>query len=127
MKFNVQWFDASTHVGSGEQPAAIVKIARPFKEFWVAQSQAFDDEGVWSIVVSGDYLRVPVFAYKTAQPTLETVFGVGVEIGVSLMRQLDERADRISEAVLVLGKTCDDMRPEEEAYRTFVGAAFKLK
>ena len=58
---------------------------------------------------------------------MEMLFGVGVQVGMSLIRQLDVRKEEISEAIVVLGKTCDDMRPDEDAYRAFVGAAFKLE
>lgn len=144
MLFETVWMDVSPYLLSGAPPVAVyqrplahgtspkvagwsaAQIAR-VGDFWVPQGPVLGEGPGWSVSKGGDYVRIPVFAYKTQQRALSTIFGLGIQIGLAALADLRNHTQDVPRgAVLVLGHECHDLAPED-TFRCYVGVAVRTK
>jgi hypothetical protein len=144
MEFEVVWMDVRPNLLSGEPPAhmqarplahgdkakvpgwRVAEVAR-VGEFWVPQGPLFPAVE-WTVSKAGDFVRVPVFAYKTSFPSLAHIFGLGVQVGLAALADLRNRTGDVPIGVLlVLGHECTDLRPAEERFRCYVGLSVRTR
>lgn len=142
MQIQAHWLDVTQHLASGIQPVFMLErpllrgdkprgglfasseVARRGR-YWVAAGDLLSAPVRWSLVHTGQYVRVPVFAYKTSSRALSAILAMGVMLG---MRGADSvrgvTAEEIVTAVMVLGHECADTG---DGFRTYVGLAFETK
>lgn len=142
MKFDVQWCNVLPNLVTGIPPsfmlerellhgtnpkgsvfnvAEVVRVGR----FMVPQTPVLLDQVKWAMTDSGQYVRVPIFAYRTNGRSLSEIWGLGIQIGLAAaesLRSIDPQPPK--SAILVLGHECTDLSPEE-AFRCYVGVAFR--
>lgn len=149
MQFAVRWIDLTENLQSGRQPQLMLErpllhgndkrggvfanaeVARK-GEFWTPQSAmistdpAFEVE--WSKTKAGQYVRVPLHAYRTPSRALSWILAIGTEIG---MRAIDSLKDRVrkplGQVVLALGNECTDLSPTADAFRCYIGISIQLE
>lgn len=143
MNFTVHWIDVRPNVLSGQQPVfllqrpshgtkgstygfASAEVAR-LGEYWVPQAPVLSGDA-WSFTRTGELVRIPVHAYKTEQRAIASLWGLALQVGMAAMLELRNHTPDIpQEVTLVLGHECTDLYPAEEAFRGYVGLAFKTK
>jgi hypothetical protein len=119
------WIDVRKHLIEGLQPVFFLnRDTDGTGAYWVATSPVLDGTGEFSLTRASDHVRVPVFAYRTIR-SHAALFGVGVEIGIAALAALRHHTTTgPAAAVLVLGTECHDL-PDENAFRCYVGVAFR--
>lgn len=143
MEVDLSWIDVTPYLASGRQPffplprdkahggakawAGGTQIGT-VGEFWVLQGDPLAGDAPFAVVRSGDVVVVPVLAYRTAFRALPALFGLGLQIGLAAATQLrNHTRDVPKSACLVLGHDCTDLTPEADAFRCYVGLAFRTK
>lgn len=140
------WIDVRPNLSMGVQPVMVLErplahgdyakgnlfnkaeIAR-VGHYWVAQSNVVGSgmDTLWTLTRDGQYVRVPVFAYRTPQRAAAAILATGLEIGMAAIDGLRQHtSDRPLAVHLVLGHECTDLAPED-AYRCYVGIAIQTK
>ena len=128
MKTIVHWIDPLPNLASGIQPS--MNLSRKISdEHWIPQTSVIGSPVLWTVCRSGDVLRVPVFAYRSASRYAPSVFVAGLEIGLATLADLRKHTSGNPLIVhLVLGNQCTDLSPYgEDAYRCYVGIAIQTK
>lgn len=140
------WIDPTPNLASGVKPTLVLerelahgtkpngglfnqsKVART-GEFWVAQTSVVSEPVLWTFCREGDFVRIPVSAYRSATRYASSVLAVGLEIGLAAMASLRKHTPVDPLIVhLVLGNQCTDLSPYgEDAYRCYVGIAIQTK
>jgi hypothetical protein len=135
------WIDVGPHLAAGQQP--VFMLPRPplhdpevratlvgpaqdawAGEFWVARGSLADNPS-WTVVRHGEFVMVPVHAYRTAGRGLAALFACGLQLGAqAALTFLEHARQRPQELVLVLGHDCSDLAAED-ALRGYVGVAFR--
>lgn len=144
IRFDVHWFDPTTHLQTGEQPVAMLERplasgTRPKKDYmlvaevgrlgryWVPESPIFAESVEWTLTADGTHVRVPVFSYRTRAQALAAIFGTGVQVGMAALEQLRARTNEsIIEIVLILGHDCPPVN-NPEGYACFIGITIRTK
>lgn len=144
MRFDVKWIDVSKNLTRGDQPVFLLerpllhgtdergalfssgKVAR-VGSYWVPQSSLIGESEVeWGLTKSDQYVRIPVWAYRTTVRSLSAIFAVGMEIGMRAIASLKYRIRADPTIVtLVLGHEITDL-PAENAFRCYVGMAIRV-
>jgi hypothetical protein len=149
MQLITHWIDPNPNLLSGQQPVFVLERLLAHGEkakggvfnqaqvaragtFWVPQDFVTLDESQvvpWYFTQAGDYVRIPVFAYKTLTQQAASVLATGLEIGLNaLARYWRQCSDPPLKIHLVLGNTCSDLHPQgEDSYRCYVGLAIQTK
>lgn len=142
MKTSVNWIDVTNHLATGQQP--VVMLERPLLygddprgpgfrvaqvarvgHFWAPQGPLVGDAPQWALTREGQYVRVPVFAYRTAHRAASAILATGLEIGMAAVDTLRQyTGERPEEVTLVLGHECTDM-PAESCFRCYVGVCIR--
>ena len=113
----------------GMKPAEMgfssAKFARTGR-YWVPQGPATDPKSDWDVTFTGDFVRIPVYAYRTKHHALAAILACGLDVAFSSMEGLSANAPGaiIEEIILVLGDKCTDLG---EAFRVYVGFAFRVQ
>lgn len=141
--FPVQWVDVTPFLLSQQQPVVLIRRepvhsgpkawaggsqVGSTNKFWVPTSGLFGTEPAqFAVTQAGEAARVPMFAYKTGHFALPDLFGLGVQIGMAALADLRHHTRDNPVAVhLVIGHQCTDLRPAEEAFRCYIGIAFRM-
>jgi hypothetical protein len=94
--------------------------------YHVPTRAALDDDLAWAVTKSGQYVRVPLHAYRTRDRCLASVWGLGIQIGLAFLESFRSHhgENAVKSIVLVLGNDCTDMAYEgEQAFRAYAGLA----
>ena len=95
-------------------------------EFVVPDSPVTDNVIKWVTTVSGNFVRVPLHAYKTNVPdSVSALFGLGLQLGLQAAGQLAQQKIVPIHVTLVLGHECHRMA--DGIYRGYVGFSFRTK
>lgn len=145
MTFTVHWIDVAPHLAAGTQPVAVVPRRPPSAEghgvggrtrpagvgaYWVPLAPldgAPLARDQWAVTAAGDFVRVPVFAYRTAVPggsgrSAAAIFGLGVQLGLSAAAQVLAAGGHVRAVALALGNVCTDL-VDDDAFRCYLGLA----
>lgn len=114
MEFINKFVDVDRHIGSGEQPVYLMDYTAG-EEHHIPHSSLLSDKIEWSVVKSGDKVRIPIFAYRTKEKFDMSLWGLGLQCG---MRALDEWGGKPKKVILVFGDKCHEF---EDGYRTYLG------
>lgn len=142
-EFSVIWIDPVPNLLAQQQPVQMIErellhgtkpkanlfntseVAR-VGNYWVPQNSVTQEGTLWTVAKEGQYVRVPVMAYKTVSRSAAHIFATGLTVGLaafmSLQAHTNERPVRI---YLVLGNICSDLHPQEDAFRCYVGIAIQ--
>jgi hypothetical protein len=121
-----QWADLEEYAAAGRNPVGI--ISRGKEEEWqVAMSPIVPDRAVeWSLVRDGDAVYVPLVPYRLATDP-ETSFAFLLELGVMAGLQVNMTRGPIRRVHMIRGRPVEDLRPEMEAFRFWVGLAIRIQ
>jgi hypothetical protein len=121
-----QWADLEEYVRHGHEPVGI--ISRGKEEEWqVATNPIVPDRPMeWSLVRDGDAVYVPLVPYRVATDP-ERSFAFLMEIGVLAGIQVNLTRGPIRRIHLIRGQPVEDLRPEVDAFRFWVGLAIRIK
>ncbi len=146
MQFNVEWLDINPYLTSRQQPVFMIErplpesaqgkvnggvfltaqVARTGRWFVPVSPLADEVENLeWSDTHTGDFVRVPVFAYRTKERAIASIWGTGLQFGMRALDGLRRCVQTpVESCTLVLGHECHDTN---DAFRCYVGMAFKMK
>lgn len=148
MNVLLHWFDVSEHLRQQQQP--LVMIERPrvggnardphgdlfsvatvgrFGEFWVPEAPLLVPDLKWSITAQGDFVRVPMHAYRTMAMAKGSIMATGVELGMRAIVSLSTKCPKPpAEITLVLGSEVHVVTTEEgnKVYRCYLGVAIRV-
>jgi hypothetical protein len=124
IEFNPIWVDVTQHLASGEQPLILLPRDKS-STFYTLTSGAFE-EPKWSMCRTGDFVRVPMHAYRTASHARGAVFGLGVQLGILAESLRHAHGIVATLANVLLGSQCTDLRPNFDAYRCYLGISFRI-
>lgn len=145
MRTTIRWVDVAANLEDGNQPVVLIErelvhgdepkgnlfsvaeVAR-LGSFWVATAPLIsaDNDPKWSLTAKDKYVRVPVNAYLTAERAKSHILATGLEIGVrATMSYLEKVGKAPEELILIIGIQVDDLAPERNHFRCYVGVAFK--
>ncbi|MCI0420753.1 MAG: hypothetical protein L0312_16255 [Acidobacteria bacterium] len=132
MDYLIRWIDVTPNLTSGQQP--VFMLERPYLHdsgkvrtgtFWVPQASLEDPSTQWSVTESGDFVRVPVMAYRTRERAMSLILGTGLQLGIAAIMSLRHHTqDEPISAVLLLGHEVSDL-PDKNAFRVYVGLALR--
>ncbi len=125
MTFDIVWVDVAPYLAAETQPIVSFKPdPRQRGSYWVPQGPLVGDDKCELSVTTTDIVRVPMWAYRTMEPALAALFGLGVQTGMSALSRLFQRAGLVPEfARLFIGHECEDLRPDAQAFRCYIGVA----
>lgn len=113
-------------LSAGIQPEVV--FDKQPAEHWLVPSKPlrFDGEPPEFVKIErGDLVRVPLFAYRTANKELHTLAGFAMELGVRAVLATPTKPLRLH---LVLGHPVVDLSSQDiEAYRLHLGLAFLVR
>jgi hypothetical protein len=113
-------------LAAGVQPE-VVFDKKP-GDTWVVPSRPIRFDGQppeFTLIDKGDLVRIPLFAYRTANKELHTLAGFAMELGVRAVLAAVNKPQRMH---LVLGSPVLDLTGEgSEAYRIHLGLAFLVR
>ncbi len=144
MKYAVHWIDVTENLATQQQPVFLLErplihgknvkggvfnvaeVAR-VGTYWVPTSDLNIATIAWSKTASGQYVRIPVFGYRTQQPAESAVFGTAVQLGISALASLYQKVSNAPVLCthLVIGHQVHHLGPE--GYRGYLGLAFQTK
>jgi len=121
-----EFLDITDFVASGTAPETTIR--RTGEAVWKVRSAPVDFEGYknnpndWTLVRDGDLVRIRLIPYRTQtkDPT---------EYGLATMDMASRLFMDFPEAVrthIVFGKPLEDLSPEADAFRYWVGVAIQL-
>lgn len=143
MRFTLHWFDVAPYRDGSVAPQFTIERPLPsgrsanaagmfaagevsrLGEFWVPTLSIYSARQEWSVTKSGQYVRVPILAYRTKGRTLPHILATGLSLGLEVLRTAEFDTSRIGEITIVLGNECTDLAADE-AFRCYVGMAFRL-
>jgi hypothetical protein len=121
-----QWADLDAYARDGREPVGI--ISRGAQEEWlVAKSPIeFDRPMEWLLVKDGDGVYVPLVPYRvTLEP--EGAFAFLLATGIQAGLQVNMIRGPVRRIHVIRGRPVEDLRPEVEAFRFWVGVAIRIK
>lgn len=118
MTFELHWRDFTDQLRSSVQPV-IMLPKPPDSRFWTPVSSLLADPIELSLTRSGDFVRVPVFAYDVASGLKSALLAAGIEYGMRAMAAVRQRSDCTRQHVLlVIG---NKVPTTEKGVQCFVG------
>jgi hypothetical protein len=145
MRTTVRWIDVSASLKDGIQPTVLIErelahgtdpkgqlfnlaeVAR-LGSFWAATAPLIsaDEDPQWSLNAKDKYVRVPMHAYLTAERAKSHILVTGIEIGIRAAMSFARKVRKApEELILCIGQQVDDLAPERNHFRCYVGVAFK--
>jgi len=147
MDFTIRWVDVSANLQTGKQPVLVLErplahgndkrgglfsAAEVAREgtYWVPSNPLVGsgDHG-WTVTKSGQYVRIPIHAYLTAERAKAQLVATGIEIGTrGILEYTQKIGSAPKELVLALGTQVDDLAPEGRShFRCYVGVAARVE
>lgn len=80
----------------------------------------------WSLVRDGEALYVPLVPYRVVTAP-EGAFAFLLEMGVQAGIQVNMTRGPIRRIHVIMGKPVEDLRPEMDAFRFWLGLAVRIK
>lgn len=143
MKYAIHWIDVTENLTTQQQPVFLLErplahgshakghlfnvaeVAR-LGTYWTPTSDLNTDPVRWSKTASGQYVRIPVFGYRTRQSAEAAIFGMAIQLGITALASLQQQVNvPILSTYLVLGHQVHHLGPE--GYRGYLGLAFQTK
>jgi hypothetical protein len=139
---SIHWLNVDSFLAQGIQP--VVCLERPLKNladdklflsakpgrdgtYRVAASPLSQSQVDWSLVTTGDFVRIPVFAYTTTSAALSAILFTGLELGLAAARSLAATDKQpVEQIIMVLGEDCHHLE-DRNCFRCYIGLAFRLK
>jgi hypothetical protein len=142
--FSVYYKDIKPFLQTGEQPSHVFQREKVHDQpkawagpsevacrgkYWTPRFPAFYGEQQWLFCDSGQYVTVPIQAYRTKQRALTDIFGLGQQVALALMLSFQENVpEKILRVIQILGTDCTDLIYENvEAFQCYVGIAFQTE
>ena len=110
-------------IDAGIQPEVVFDYKSG--ERWMVPDRAipFDDTPPsFSVVQSGELVRVPLFAYRTNDKQLHNLVGFAFELALRLYSRLHWTPARVH---IALGNPVIDLSPASDSYRIHLGFALQ--
>jgi hypothetical protein len=138
MEIRVFWFGVNASLAAGKPPVfayerplargrddgtvfSHAQVARVGK-YLTPKAPLTSQDPEWTVTADGQFVMIPVSAYRTHVRSQAAVFGLGLELGLrAATRTL---AGRVTGVVLVLG---DDVTELEDGVRCYVGLALQVE
>ena len=126
IEFTHQWADIEAYAREGRDPVGI--ISRGKEEEWqVATSPiTFAAPTDWGLVRDGDAVYVPLVPYQVSTMP-EGSFAFLMSMGILGGIRVNMTRGPIRRVHVIYGKPVEDLRPETEAFRFWVGLAVRIK
>lgn len=143
MRFDVHWLDVNPFLTQHRQPMFalrrelahgseakgglfnVAEVARS-GTYYVPTSDLNKEQIEFSLVKSGEYVRIPIHAYRTTERALATILGTAIQLGISARDGLARQYQvEVEHTVLVLGHEVHDLL--QNGFRCYAGLAFKIK
>jgi hypothetical protein len=121
-----QWADLAEYARLGRDPVGI--FTRGAQEEWqVAMNPIVPDRPMeWSLAKDGDAVYVPLVPYRVTMDP-EGSFAFLLATGVLAGIQVNMTRGPIKKIHVIRGKPVEDLRPEVDAFRFWVGLAIRIK
>jgi hypothetical protein len=122
MEFDNKFIEVGPYLELRTQPTYMLSF-EPKYVYHTVTSALTSDFVEWSTTDSGEAVRIPIFAYKTAKEPLSGLFHFGLQLGFSAMQEAASMfpTDKCK-VILVTGVECHDLSEEgEDAYRVYMG------
>lgn len=145
MKFETCYVDVNPYLATGQQPVSLIERQLPQGHgtqgsllrvtetgrcgtFWVPDGHLLASDSLsWSMTETGQYVRVPIEAYRTQEKALATLLGLALQIGMVAVDSLRQyTSDRPQVVTLLLGHECP-VTEDGQAFRCFIGVAIRTK
>lgn len=126
IQFTNQWADLEEYVRAGRDPVGIITRGRE-EEWQVAMSPIEPSRPMeWALVKDGDAVYVPLVPYRVSLVP-EEAFAFLLETGVLAGIQVNMTRGPIRRIHVIRGRPAEDLRPETDAFRFWVGLAVRIK
>jgi len=119
-----------------KQQAPAVHLGVPDGEVWYVRHQPFDFDGEpafdgakWGLnrIHDGNMVLVPLLPYRTTSTEPQELIAGALDLMQRYCWQLAEHVtDDVVRTHVVIGKPVEDLRPEYEAFRYWVGFAARI-
>jgi hypothetical protein len=121
-----QWADLAEYARQGQDPVGIV--SRGAQEEWQVATSPIEPGRpmAWGLVKDGDAVYVPLVPYRVATDP-ERSFAFLMEIGILAGIQINLNRGPVRRIHLIRGEPVEDLRPEVDAFRVWVGLAVRIK
>ena len=121
-----QWADLEKYALEGRNPVGI--FSRGKEEEWqVATSPVEPDKQTeWSLAKDGDAVYVPLVPYLVPTEPDQS-FAFLLERGILAGLQVNMMRGPIRRIYVIRGTPAEDLRPEMDAFRFWVGMAIRIK
>jgi hypothetical protein len=121
-----QWADLEKYARDGRNPVGI--FSRGKEEEWQVATSPIDpgQPTEWSLAKDGDAVYVPLVPYLA--PTVpDQSFAFLMERGILAGLQVNMTRGPIRRIHVIRGVPAEDLRPEMDAFRFWVGMAIRIK
>lgn len=126
IQFTSRWADLEEYARLGTDPVAIEPRGRE-EEWLIATSPVTPEEPTrWSLARDGDALYVPLVPYLVGtapEPSFTALMGRGILAGV----QINATRGPVREIRMIHGRPVEDLRPDRDLFRFWVGLAIRIK
>lgn len=125
MNFTLVKIDVSPYLKLGHQP---VIMTERVGTHMVPENFIGRDPENWWTCRTGDKVRVPMYALRTADSSAAALFAAGMEIGIRLASDLQKKRPSLTvkNIHLLLGSQVDDLRPEHDCFRVYLGVSVEV-
>jgi hypothetical protein len=126
IEFKTRWANLDAYVRQGMDPVAIEPRGRD-EEWLIAISPVTVEDPVrWALVRDGDALYIPLVPYQVS-PEPEKAFRELMGRGMLAGMQVNMTRGPIRAVLMVPGYPVEDLRPEHDLFRFWVGMAVRIK
>ena len=144
MDFKIHWIDPSENLASGIQPVLFIErellhgdkkkgdvfnqaeVART-GTYWTPKQSLLGPPQPWGMTRDGQYVHVPVLAYRSEFFGPSAIFQTGLLLGAAVMDQFKMvSAEQPITLHIVLGTDCTPL-PTENAYRCYAGFSVQTR
>lgn len=144
MQYRPQFIDVNDHLERQEQPVFLLErpllhgdkpkgglfnaseVARK-GTFWTPTTSLLEGNIEWSLVDKDQYVRVPIFAYRTASKAASHIVGLAFQCGMLVQQafKLHRQLDKILICHLIIGHEIHEL--EDDAFRFYLGLTLQTK
>ena len=127
MQHTAEFLDVSRFLADEVQPERAFPLRTG--EEWLVRKTQFDfqnpnnGEQDWVLVNKGDLVRIPILPYRSASQELPQLLAGAMD----LQRRYDEHTLGVERTHLIIGMPVQDLQPEVQAFRFWVGFAARTR
>lgn len=126
IEFTSRWANLEAYARQGMDPVAVEPRGRD-EEWLIATSPVTPEDPVrWALVRDGDALHIPLVPYRVSTDPGEAfraLMGRGILAGV----QINATRGPVRKILMVRGRPVEDLRPEQDLFRFWVGLAVRIR